>query len=233
MTTINLCEKTLRNKETYTLKIVPTNKKEIEFNEISAVKFSISRALLSELEESGYSRILFTYDIVFHRLILTFTDNVEALSYVKTTQDGRKEYTTQASAAKVFAKLVDLAGVKARDKFSFEKEEDRFVYKFKQEKMKQPQEDLFIIDENQLPESELDNRGSEINLLPKIFKTYGVHFNKNGESKIIKVKIEHNKYTPEFEKKMVSDYVLNQYKVSCDFSIIDMGIEQLEEVILD
>ncbi|NGY88702.1 hypothetical protein F6Y05_37595 [Bacillus megaterium] len=98
MTTINLCEKTLRNKETYTLKIVPTNKKEIEFNEISAVKFSISRALLSELEESGYSRILFTYDIVFHRLILTFTDNVEALSYVKTTQDGRKEYTTQASA---------------------------------------------------------------------------------------------------------------------------------------
>ncbi|MEM4992589.1 hypothetical protein WKH56_08610 [Priestia sp. SB1] len=233
MTTINLCEKTLRNKETYTLKIVPTSKKEIESNEISAVKFSISRALLSELEESGYSRILFTYDIVFHRLILTFTDNAEALSYVKTTQDGKKEYTTQAFAAKVFAKLVDLAGVKARDKFSFEKEGDRFVYKFEQEKRKQPQEDLFNVDENQLPESELDNRGSEINLLPKIFKTYGVHFNKNGKSKVIKVKIEHNKYTPEFEKKMVSDYVLNQYKVSCDFSIIDMGVEQLEEVILD
>lgn len=76
MTNINSYEMVLTN-DLYTLKIVPTGKPEVGTGKVSAVKFSISKALLNELEKSGHTHILFTYDIGKHRLIAIFNDNNE------------------------------------------------------------------------------------------------------------------------------------------------------------
>lgn len=91
---------------------------------------------------------------------------------------------------------------------------------------------MFNVDKGYLSKPELDNEISGSFFIPKIYKTYGVHFPNEKETKMIKVKIEHKKYTPEIEKSIVSDYVLNQCKINSEFLIIDMGVESLQEVTL-